>query len=362
MEQKKFTYDVALSFAGEDRDYVEEVAILLRTLGIKVFYDKFEEANLWGKNLYEYLNEVYKEKAKYTVMFISRYYKDKLWTNHERRALQERAFEESKEYILPARFDDTEIPGLGSTTSYIDLRNKTPKELVKLICEKIGWISKKRWWGEWNVESSIISYQSTLKILKVFDKGFEFEIKTSNGAHSGEIEGFAEFKSEYEALFSSYDEYFGLCRLKFFKFNDIIQVDEDSCFYYHGQKSSFNGDYKLKKDIFYEIDFVNDIVLTKLYSILGDKYWKKFLYCFGDVYLDSDKENYFRVIKGGVPGCYSEYEAILLIDRFNELTGAFLYNGKIYYFTTLSENKNKMPDIINEWQKDFAHNKFVVIP
>ena len=45
-------YHVPLSFAGEDRAYVEKVATLLVSEGVSVFYDKFEEATLWGKNLY----------------------------------------------------------------------------------------------------------------------------------------------------------------------------------------------------------------------------------------------------------------------------------------------------------------------
>ncbi len=52
-------YDIALSFAGEDRDYVERVATLLREAGINVFYDKFETANLWGRNLADHLGEIY---------------------------------------------------------------------------------------------------------------------------------------------------------------------------------------------------------------------------------------------------------------------------------------------------------------
>ena len=67
-------YDIALSFAGEDRDYVEEVAQKLKTIGVRVFYDRFEEANLWGKNLYEYLSNIYQNKALFTVMFISKHY------------------------------------------------------------------------------------------------------------------------------------------------------------------------------------------------------------------------------------------------------------------------------------------------
>lgn len=131
-------YDVAFSFAGEDRKYVEEVAEELKERGVFVFYDKFEEVTLWGKNLYEYLNEIYSTKAEYTVMFISNFYRDNFWTNHERKSAQEKAFIENREYILPARFDTTEIPGISQTVSYIDLNFKSPTEFAEMICQKIG--------------------------------------------------------------------------------------------------------------------------------------------------------------------------------------------------------------------------------
>jgi hypothetical protein len=106
-------YHVALSFAGEDREYVERVATRLTHFGVKVFYDKFEETKLWGKDLYIYLSDVYQNQAIYTVMFISEAYNKKLWTNHERTSAQARAFSESKEYILPAFFDEAvEVPGV----------------------------------------------------------------------------------------------------------------------------------------------------------------------------------------------------------------------------------------------------------
>src|SRR6266566_5558925 len=78
--------------------------------------DKYEKATLWGKNLYTYLSDVYQNKARYCVMFLSRNYAAKLWTNHEREAAQARAFRENEEYILPIRLDDTDIPGILSTT------------------------------------------------------------------------------------------------------------------------------------------------------------------------------------------------------------------------------------------------------
>lgn len=130
-------YDIALSFAGEDRGYVKQVADLLVQSGVKVFYDSFEEEKLWGKDLYVYLSEIYKEKALYTIMFISEHYAKKLWTNHERKSMQARAFQESAEYILPARFDDTEIPGLLSTVGFISLENRSPQDFVEIINRKL---------------------------------------------------------------------------------------------------------------------------------------------------------------------------------------------------------------------------------
>lgn len=130
-------YDIALSFAGEDRDYVDRVANLLKDRGVKVFYDLFEEADLWGKDLYSHLTEIYQKRARFTVMFISDAYAKKLWTNHERKSAQARAFQEAQEYILPARFDDTEIPGVLPTVAYASLKNRSPDDLVSLITKKL---------------------------------------------------------------------------------------------------------------------------------------------------------------------------------------------------------------------------------
>ena len=54
-----FQFDVALSFAGEDRAYAGEIAERLRSHGVQVFYDQYEQATLWGKDLYEHLDYVY---------------------------------------------------------------------------------------------------------------------------------------------------------------------------------------------------------------------------------------------------------------------------------------------------------------
>lgn len=132
-----YKYDVCLSFAGEQRQYVEGVADALNRRGIRVFYDRYETASLWGQNLYEHLDKVYQTEARYCVLFISADYASKVWTSHERKSAQARALREKEEYILPARFDDTQIPGMQETIAYVDLRTTTADDLVNLIVDKV---------------------------------------------------------------------------------------------------------------------------------------------------------------------------------------------------------------------------------
>lgn len=142
-QEQKYEFDVALSFAGEDRPYVDKVAHYLLEMGYKPFYDQNETVTLWGKDLYEHLSKVYSKQARFTVVFISKNYSEKNWTNHERRSAQARAFTENQEYLLPARFDNTEIPGIHSTVGYVDLKKMRPIEFAEMIKQKLGPIRRK---------------------------------------------------------------------------------------------------------------------------------------------------------------------------------------------------------------------------
>ena len=131
-------YDVALSFAGENRDVVAEIARGLQGYGVKVFYDEFEKTALWGKDLQEHLVNIYMRWSRHAVIFISAHYASKMWPRHELRSALARAISERKEYLLPVRFDDTVLDGVLPTTGYLDLRKDTPAEVCIRICEKLG--------------------------------------------------------------------------------------------------------------------------------------------------------------------------------------------------------------------------------
>ncbi|MEU4919593.1 TIR domain-containing protein [Streptomyces parvus] len=137
-QQGERDYDVCLSFAGEQRDYVERVAASLKQAGIRVFYDDYEKVSLWGKDLYEHLDYIYDKSAEYCILFASEEYAKKVWTNHERRSAQARALMSHAEYVLPVRFDATEIPGLRTTIGYLDAQSTEPESLAQMIVDKLG--------------------------------------------------------------------------------------------------------------------------------------------------------------------------------------------------------------------------------
>ena len=114
------------------------VARELTSRAVRVFFDDYERARLWGKDLYSHLDEIYQHLCRYCILFASQRDADKVWTSHERQSAQARALKEKQEYILPATFDDTPIPGLPDTVHYIDLRRTSPDDLADLGVRKLG--------------------------------------------------------------------------------------------------------------------------------------------------------------------------------------------------------------------------------
>ena len=137
-QEQTYDFDVALSFAGEDREYVKELVQSLAEQGIRSFYDEDHLAEMWGENLYEFLDEVYRRRARYAVLFVSRHYVEKSWPRRERQSAQARAVEEKLAYVLPVRLDDSELPGLLPSVSYLDARRIGIPGIVNALVRKLA--------------------------------------------------------------------------------------------------------------------------------------------------------------------------------------------------------------------------------
>ena len=131
-------WDVALSFAGAQRPYVEQVASALKARGVRCFYDADEQVRLWGTHLAEELPQIYARESAAVVVFISADYAGRDWTRLERRAAFSRAVIEAGVYVLPARFDDSELPGLLPDVVAVDLRRYIPEQFADLVVAKLA--------------------------------------------------------------------------------------------------------------------------------------------------------------------------------------------------------------------------------
>ena len=117
---------------------MEQLVEILVSREISVFYDSQQQAQLWGKDLYQYLDEIYSNSAKFCIIFVSDSYIQKAWTKHELRSAQSRAFKQNSEYILPIKLDDTELPGVPGTLGFIDARNTSIAEIAELLIAKLN--------------------------------------------------------------------------------------------------------------------------------------------------------------------------------------------------------------------------------
>lgn len=136
----KFEYDIAISFANEERSIAYKLANqLYGNYGFKVFYDDYEQAKLLGTDLERYLIDVFKSKARYCIILISKNYIESRWTNLEWKSALERINEEPElDYILPIRIDNTELSGLLSTVKFIYYKDMPIEDLAELINKKVS--------------------------------------------------------------------------------------------------------------------------------------------------------------------------------------------------------------------------------
>lgn len=137
MTQDAFEYDLALSFARQDRSVAHTYAERLKSSGLSVFLDEYVSAELWGNDTIDHLVNIYSRKARYCVLFISQYYPLDTWTEAERTNAQQRALRDANEYILPLQLDDTQVPGITQAAGYTDLRQHSMEEVVARLVQKL---------------------------------------------------------------------------------------------------------------------------------------------------------------------------------------------------------------------------------
>ena len=136
IEQASNRFKIALSFPGEDRDFVLKVAEkLAEKLGRdQVFYDNWYEVDLIGNKGDIKLQSMYKQ-ADLVVPFFSKHY-TKPWCSLEwdtiRGILLNRRAEDA---VIPVHLDETYIEGWPEVNFGIRLQGRTPQAIANIILQ-----------------------------------------------------------------------------------------------------------------------------------------------------------------------------------------------------------------------------------
>lgn len=136
----KKRFRVALSFPGEKRDFIRQVAdSLVTALGKdSVLYDDYLTAELARPDLDLYLGALYREQSDLLVPFYCADYERKKWCKLEWRQMRDILFNVEGHRIMPFRFDDAPITGVLSIDGYVKIGSRPPQEVSTLILERVG--------------------------------------------------------------------------------------------------------------------------------------------------------------------------------------------------------------------------------
>ncbi|WP_315819401.1 hypothetical protein [Paraflavitalea speifideaquila] len=139
MDVVKGIFEVAFSFPGESRTLVEDVLSELKKIlpAGKIFYDFDYQSALARPALDQLLLDLYGNRARLLVVFLSGHYDIKKWCGLEFRAIQALHFNKEYDRIMYFKVDDKPVKGILPTDGYINVQSFTPKQMAQFISERV---------------------------------------------------------------------------------------------------------------------------------------------------------------------------------------------------------------------------------
>lgn len=133
-------FRVALSFAGEKREFVARVAaILAQRFGeAAILYDKYHAAEFSRGDLAFYLPDLYENQADLVVAVLCPDYDPKEWCGLEWNTIFGLLKKRRSEEVMLTRFGQVEGKGLRGLAGYTDLDDLTPEQAATLILERLA--------------------------------------------------------------------------------------------------------------------------------------------------------------------------------------------------------------------------------
>ena len=133
-------FDIALSFAGDDRDVAYRIAEKLKGREVSVFYDADEQHRIVAEKIEDYLAPIYRTEAAYVVPLLSEYYPNRIWTRFESEQFKGRFGENA---VIPVRFYSAKDSYYNESHQYGSVSFSREKDF-ETECDKIVGIICKR--------------------------------------------------------------------------------------------------------------------------------------------------------------------------------------------------------------------------
>lgn len=132
-------FDIALSFPGEVRAFIEPIIVELeRDVGHNsYFYDNNYVSQLARPSLDTLLQDIYRNRSKLIVVFLCGDYQNKQWCGVEFRAIKEIIMERDNKRIMYVKMDDGAVDGVFITDGYVDGRRYSPGDIARFVRERV---------------------------------------------------------------------------------------------------------------------------------------------------------------------------------------------------------------------------------
>jgi hypothetical protein len=139
VKEAKKRFRVALSFAGEKREFVAQIAAnLARHFGEEaILYDKYHEPEFGRARLGRYLPKLYHEETDLVVVIICRDYTVKEWPGLEWDAIFDLLKKRKDDEVMLCRFDNATVEGLFDA-GYVELDQRTPAQAASAILQRLA--------------------------------------------------------------------------------------------------------------------------------------------------------------------------------------------------------------------------------
>jgi hypothetical protein len=118
--ERNFEFEIAISFAGENRELARKFSEKLEVFDVSVFFDELYESNLLGKALSKQFTRIFNEGSRFVLCLLDHYHHDKIWPTFERETFRVRIQEEA---IIPAYLDETKFLGIPEDLYGFNMRN-----------------------------------------------------------------------------------------------------------------------------------------------------------------------------------------------------------------------------------------------